>query len=92
MSEWRRDAEVAPKPTDGVHVRRYPPHELVRVNLYVDGDFYRGVARASYEAEDGRLAYDLLLWPGPGESPSGWYWFDESRMRRRVYAGAGGGL
>lgn len=73
-------------------VRRYSPYEVVRVNLYEDGDFYRGIARASYEGPDGRVAYQLLLWPRPCESPSGWYWFDESRMRRRVYAGVGSGL
>ncbi|MCX5285944.1 hypothetical protein [Streptomyces sp. NBC_00198] len=90
MSEWRY-AEAAPEPAGSVTVRRYSPYEVVRVNLFVGGDDYRGVARASYEAPDGRVAYDLLLWPCPWESPSGWYWFDESRMRRRDYTGAGSG-
>ncbi|WP_345640406.1 hypothetical protein [Streptomyces siamensis] len=57
------------------------------MNLYVGGVFYRGVVRASYEAPNGRLAYDLLLWPRPDVSPSGWYWFDGSRMTRRDYQG-----
>ncbi|MFD5721683.1 hypothetical protein [Streptomyces sp. NPDC127036] len=62
---------------------------MIRVNLYVRGAFYRGVARASYRTSAERLAYDLLLWPRPHRSPSGWYWFDDSWMRRRVYRGAG---
>ncbi|MET7826988.1 hypothetical protein ABZT23_20165 [Streptomyces sp. NPDC005386] len=61
------------------------------MNLYVRGALYCGLARASYRTPDGRLAYDLLLWPRPDQSPSGWYWFDETRMRRRVYPGTGSG-
>ncbi|MEW1567411.1 hypothetical protein AB0454_31100 [Streptomyces sp. NPDC093509] len=59
------------------------------MNLVVNGDSYTGIARASYRTPAGRLAYDLLLWPGPRQSPSGWYWFDETRMRRRMYSDAG---
>ncbi|MFD6821489.1 hypothetical protein ACFWC5_14085 [Streptomyces sp. NPDC060085] len=44
------------------------------MNLFVDGDSYTGIARASYEAGS-RLAY-RLLWPCPDQSPSGWYWYD----------------
>ncbi|MET9411214.1 hypothetical protein ABZX90_36530 [Streptomyces sp. NPDC002935] len=62
---------------------------MIRVNLYVDNAFYTGIARASYEAPDGRLAYNLLLWPRPWDSPSGWYWFDETWIRRRVFPGTG---
>ncbi|MFD9404963.1 hypothetical protein ACFWA4_39875 [Streptomyces sp. NPDC060011] len=51
-------------------MRRYSPYEVIRVNLFVDGDSYTGIARASYEAGS-RLAYRLLLWPCPDQSPSG---------------------
>ncbi|MFF1808581.1 hypothetical protein ACFVXW_05300 [Streptomyces sp. NPDC058251] len=43
----------------------------MRINLYVRGDFYRGVAVAHYDEAGGRRAYDLRLWPQPGESPRG---------------------
>ncbi|MFD9586174.1 hypothetical protein ACFWBM_15930 [Streptomyces sp. NPDC059980] len=58
------------------------------MNLFVDGDSYTGIARASYET-DGRLAYSLLLWPCPDQSPSGWYSYDPARMRRRIYPDTG---
>ncbi|MGW6485679.1 hypothetical protein [Streptomyces sp. NPDC055056] len=49
---------------------------------------YTGIARASYET-DSRLAYSLLLWPRPDQSPSAWYWYDPARMRRRIYPDTG---
>ncbi|MFF1519994.1 hypothetical protein [Streptomyces sp. NPDC058305] len=58
------------------------------MNLVVNGDSYTGIARASYETCE-RLAYRLLLWPRPDQSPSGWYWYDPARMRRRIYPDAG---
>ncbi|MFI5998527.1 hypothetical protein ACIBAC_42665 [Streptomyces sp. NPDC051362] len=58
------------------------------MNLFVDSASYTGIARASYET-DGRLAYSLLLWPRPDRSPSGWYWYDPARMRRRIYPDTG---
>ncbi|MER6443334.1 hypothetical protein ABT275_44755 [Streptomyces sp. NPDC001185] len=87
IDSWR-DAEAAPAPDSTVRVRRYSPYEVIRVNLFVDGDSYTGIARASYET-GGRLAYRLLLWPRPDQSPSGWYWYDPTRMRRRLYPDAG---
>ncbi|WP_326844561.1 hypothetical protein OHB33_41170 (plasmid) [Streptomyces sp. NBC_01558] len=88
MIDTWRDAEAAPAPDRTARVRRYSPYEVIRVNLFVDGDSYTGIARASYEAA-GRLAYSLLLWPRPDRSPSGWYWYDPARMRRRIYPDAG---
>ncbi|MFD6299039.1 hypothetical protein ACFWFU_29900 [Streptomyces sp. NPDC060235] len=87
IDSWR-DAEAAPAPDGTAWVRRYSPWEVIRVNLFVDGDSYTGIARASYET-GGRLAYSLLLWPRPDQSPSGWYWYDPARMRRRMYPDAG---
>ncbi|WP_432189829.1 hypothetical protein [Streptomyces sp. Tue6028] len=89
MSEKRFGAEPAPEPDGLTVVHRFSSHEVVRVNLYIAGGFYRSVARASYETPDGRLAYDLFLWPQPDRSPSGWYWWDASRMKRRTYRGPG---
>ncbi|MFF0190809.1 hypothetical protein [Streptomyces sp. NPDC005244] len=89
MIDSQREAEPAPEPDAAADVRRYAACEVIRVNLYIHGAFYRGIARASYRTPAGRLAYDLLLWPGPRQSPSGWYWFDETWMRRRMYPGAG---
>jgi hypothetical protein len=80
-----REAEVAPAPDDGVEVHRYTPYEVVRINLCIGGDLYRGVAMGHYDAPDGRRAYDLRLWPRPDLAPHGWYWFDERRMARRDY-------
>ncbi|MFD7678463.1 hypothetical protein [Streptomyces sp. NPDC060187] len=87
IDSWR-DAEAAPAPDRTARVRRYSPYEVIRVNLFVDGDTYTGIARASYETGD-RLAYKLLLWPRPDQSPSGWYWYDPTRMRRRIYPDIG---
>ena len=87
IDAWR-DAEAAPAPDRTARVRRYSPYEVIRVNLFVDGDSYTGIARASYETAD-RLAYSLLLWPRPDRSPSSWYWYDPTRMRRRIYPDAG---
>lgn len=77
---------MAPVPDGGVEVHCYTPYEVVRINLYIGGDFYRGVAVAHYDAPDGRRAYDLRLWPRPASAPHGWYWFDEGRMTRRDYS------
>ncbi|MFE9813152.1 hypothetical protein [Streptomyces sp. NPDC005548] len=88
MIDTCRDAEAAPAPDETVRVRRYSSYEVIRVNLVVDGDSYTGIVRASYEA-DGRLAYSLLLWPRPDRSPSGWYWYDPTHMRRRIYPDTG---
>ncbi|MFD6299656.1 hypothetical protein ACFWFU_33040 [Streptomyces sp. NPDC060235] len=87
IDSWR-DAEAAPAPDSTARVRRYSPYEVIRVNLFVAGDSYTGIARASYNAGE-RLAYNLLLWPRPDQSPSGWYWYDPARMRRRIYPNAG---
>jgi len=81
----RWEAEAAPTPDGGVGVHCYTPCEVVRINLCIGGDFYRGVAVAHYDAPDGRRAYDLCLWPHPESAPRGWYWFDEGRMARRDY-------
>lgn len=74
--------------TGRARVRRYSRYEVIRVNLFVDGASYTGIARARYESHS-RLACNLLLWPRPNRSPSGWYWYDSTRMRRGIYHDAG---
>ncbi|MEV5795941.1 hypothetical protein [Streptomyces sp. NPDC052192] len=88
MIDVWRDAETAQVPDKAARVRRYSPYDVIRMNLFVVGASYTGIARASYESA-GRLAYSLLLWPRPDRSPCGWYWYDPARMRRRVYPDAG---
>ncbi|MFF0790376.1 hypothetical protein [Streptomyces spiralis] len=80
-----RNAEAAPPPAAGVEVFSYGPYEVVRVNLWVAGEWYRGVVVAHYDAPDGGRAYRLALWPRPDIAPHGWYWWDERRMTRRDY-------
>ncbi|MGW6491618.1 hypothetical protein [Streptomyces sp. NPDC055056] len=80
IDSWR-DAEAAPAPDSTARVRRYSPYEVIRMNLFVDGDSYTGIARANYETA-GRLAYSLLLWPRPDQSSSGWDDQDGSPRRR----------
>ncbi|MER6984863.1 hypothetical protein [Streptomyces carpinensis] len=80
-----RDAEVAPPPDAGAEVFAYGPYDVVRINLRVASEPYRGVAVAHYDAPDGRRAYRLALWPRPDVAPHGWYWWDEGRMTRRDF-------
>ncbi|MPY31316.1 hypothetical protein FNH09_08385 [Streptomyces adustus] len=79
------DTEGAPPPPSGATVRAYGPYEVVRINLRVAREPYRGVVRAHYDSPDGRRAYRLTLWPRPDAAPNGWYWWDAVRMTRRDY-------
>ncbi|WP_143145088.1 hypothetical protein [Streptomyces humi] len=79
MSE-SRDAVPAPPLDAATEVRAYGSHDVVRINLYARGQFYRGVVAAYYDTADGRRACRLGLYPRPGRAPSGWYWWDATTM------------
>ncbi|MGW5658434.1 hypothetical protein [Streptomyces humi] len=84
MSE-SRDAVPAPPPDAATEVHAYGSRDVVRINLYVCGQFYRGVVTAHYDAAGGRRAYWLALYPRPGRAPCGWYWWDATKMTCRDY-------
>ncbi len=60
----------------------YGAYDVVRINLRVAGEPYRGVTVAHHDAPNGRRAYRLALWPRRNVAPYGWYWCDEGRMTR----------